>query len=154
MAAIQLQGGRWLKVFPSDYCVIPYPTALSEGTTTSTSAGYLVDNTKNFISDGIEIGMIVYNTTLESGATIENVVNETTLKLNFDMMTSGQTYKIYGSPADQGAKLYVDVATDIRIGNTSGDDEIFKDLIGFVPLQCNKVFETNTGTGASIIAIW
>lgn len=152
--AQDLQATRWLKVFPSDNCLIPYPTALSAGATTSTVSNKLVDNNASFIEEGIVIGMIVYNTTDSTGATIVSIDSPTVLTLNANIMASGEAYKIYAPPSDQGAKLYVDVATDVRIGNRSGDDEVFKDLVGFVPLQCNKVFETNTGSGASIIAVW
>lgn len=78
----------WLKTF----------TAVTNGTTTSTSAGNLVNTGDTFVTDGVEVNMVVLNTTDSTSTYITNVTSETSLAVNDDIFTSGQNYTIYSTP--------------------------------------------------------
>lgn len=155
MSSLKLQGSRWMKIYPSDNAPIPYPDSIAYGTTTSTSSGKLVDSGATFIADSLLVGMIVYNTTDETAAVIDSIDSETQLTLNANIFTSGETYKIYNRPQDQGPCLYVGLGGNFRAVNVSGDSEIFKNVPdgSYHPIHVSQVMETDTDA-EDIIAIW
>lgn len=66
---------------------------IDSGTTTSTTANKLVDSGGAFTSI-VKAGMIVYNTTDSTKATVTAVDSNTTLSLSSDIFTSGENYEI------------------------------------------------------------
>lgn len=68
-------------------------TALT-GTASSTSTNQLVAAASNFITSGVNVGMLVRNTTTSAIAVVTAVNNATTLTLNTNIFTSGNTFSI------------------------------------------------------------
>lgn len=64
------------------------------GTATSTVAGKLTSTVGDFVNQGVKIGYVVRNTTDGTSATIIAIESATTLLLNADIFTSGETYSI------------------------------------------------------------
>ena len=73
------------------------------GTTTSTTSNKLTDSGGTFSSTGIKAGMIVYNTTDGTEATVTAVDSETALSLSADVFTSGEDYTIGDGDFPDGA---------------------------------------------------
>lgn len=69
-------------------------TLVDNGTTDSDKASSLVDSTQNFLTT-IRKGFIVANMTDNTQAKVTNVVSDTELTLDNDIMDSGEVYKIY-----------------------------------------------------------
>ena len=63
------------------------------GTTTSVQTDRLIDSTKIF-TDTVSVGDIVFNTTDNTIAEVLNVVSDNELTLSFNIMDSGENYKI------------------------------------------------------------
>ncbi len=75
--------------------MIANDTAISSGTTTSTTANKLVDTSANFSTDGVKAGDIVFNTTDLTTARITAIDAATQLSLSADIFASGETYEIF-----------------------------------------------------------
>jgi hypothetical protein len=71
----------------------PYGSAVV-GTATSTSAFHLVDSAATFITNGVAVGDVVYNTTASTSATVTAVSSETDLTLSADIFESAEAYKV------------------------------------------------------------
>lgn len=71
---------------------------IEDGTTTSTSAGKLVNGNATFTS--AILGKTVYNTTDSTWAKINSVDSATQLTLSVDIMASGETYEIVDAVDD------------------------------------------------------
>ena len=71
---------------------------VDSGTTDSTTASKLVDSTQNFVTT-VTIGDIIHNTTDNSYAEVTAIDSDTTLSLDTDIMTTGETYEVFGSAA-------------------------------------------------------
>jgi len=69
-------------------------TAISSGTTTSTSSLKLVDSGATFVTDGVVIGDNVYNTTDRTWAIVKTVDSETQLTITKDIFVSGEGYQV------------------------------------------------------------
>lgn len=72
-----------------------FSTPISTGTATSTTANHLVDATADFITEGVQAGRIVKNTTDNTGAKVTTVNSLTDLTLSSDIFVSGEAYQIY-----------------------------------------------------------
>jgi hypothetical protein len=159
------QAHRALKVLPSNNADIPFPATNQTGTnTTLVAVNNLQDSAAAFITNGVKIGDIVYNTTDGTAATVVAVGSNTSLTMNADIFPSGggtgKSYVIYvASPqstiGNQGCVLYIGGAGNVTM-TTNGNDIVT--LVGlntgqFVPVQCVKVFATGT-TATEIIALW
>jgi hypothetical protein len=158
MPNLKLQGSRALNVIPSKNTNIPMPSVIVSDVTTSTVTDKLVDSTKNFISLGVQIGDIVYNTTSSDAAKVTNVDSATQLSLNADIMVSSDSYILYSGTNISGSiepcVLYVGVGGDLEVTTAGGDLVTFIGISSgtFLPIHVIKV---NTGTTAKdIIAIW
>lgn len=68
---------------------------IESGTTTSTSAGKLIQTGQNFLTT-VKAGMVVKNTTDTTYSYVHSVDSNTQLTLESDIMTSGESYQIYG----------------------------------------------------------
>jgi hypothetical protein len=167
MATQKLQPSRALEVLKSDSANIPTPNLLVSGTATSTVTSELIDSNANFIvttTNGVQYavntGDVVYCTSTSQAATIVKVVNATTLLLNNNIISSGNTYSIYqeGAPTglgNQGAVLYIGGAGSLKV-TTSGND-----IVTFAAIQAGTFFPVNVvkvwsvGTDCTnIIALW
>lgn len=69
-------------------------TVATSGTTTSTTANKLVDSGADFVTDGVEAGQYVINTTDSTYSIITAVDDLNTLSLERDIMVSGETYEV------------------------------------------------------------
>ena len=81
----------WMKT----YCIISGPAV-----NTGIVANKLVDGIANFVADGVQVGMIVQNTTDGTFAAVTAIDNPTTLSLDTDIFPApaGDGYEIYGTP--------------------------------------------------------
>ena len=73
-------------------------TQVATGTTTSTSAGNLVDSGGDFVDDGAEVGDTAWNTTDNTSTVVTTVTSGTALALRDDIMASGEVYQIRKNP--------------------------------------------------------
>lgn len=155
MANQKLQVARAIQVYPSDNADIPFPNLLSSGANDVVGVSKLTNTTANFVTDGIEVGDIVYNTTTGTSATVVNVDNATTLALSGDIFTaSPENYLIYKGGANNGCVIYVGGTGDVEVTTAGGDRVVFVGLLTgqFVPVQVTKVW---TGTSATdLLALW
>lgn len=71
-------------------------TVSTSATASATSTNHLVDTTTpaTFVTDGVKVGMTVYNSTTNEYAKVVDVVSETNLELAADIFTSGDGYDI------------------------------------------------------------
>jgi len=74
-------------------------TEKCSGTTTSASAGKLVDTGGDFSTDGVVAGDWVYNSTDGTWARVTAVDSGTQLSIDVDVMGSGEGYKIWPEPS-------------------------------------------------------
>lgn len=167
MPAQKLQPSRALVVITSDNASVPTPNLLASGAATSTVASQLVDSTANFIVGPalgpqykVNVGDVVYNTTTNQAATIVQVINTTTLLLNVDIVSSGNSYSIYQQGAqtgigNQGAVLYIGTGGTLKVLTSGNDTVTFVNVQDgtFFPINIVKVFATGT-TATNIIALW
>ena len=155
MAYLKLQVSKGIAVSPSDSTPLPNPEfIMTTGTTTATTATKLVDSAASFTTS-VEVGNIVVNTTDNTMTNITAIDSDTTLSVDDDIFTSGETYTIYKQAETGGAILYVGGAGDIKLTTSSGSILTFSGLNAgtFVPVQTIKVFSTGT-TATNIIALW
>lgn len=74
-------------------------TARCSGTTTSTSAGKLVDSGADFVTDAVVAGDWIYNSTDGTWARVTARDNLTTLSVDVDVFASSEGYAIYPTPS-------------------------------------------------------
>jgi len=74
-------------------------TAVSSGTTDSATTDKLNDSTADFVSDGVTVDMIVYNSTEETYGVVSAVDSAVILSVSPDMMNNGDDYEIYPIPS-------------------------------------------------------
>ena len=155
MAYLKLQVSKGIAVSPSDSTPLPNPEfIMTTGTTTGTTTDKLVDSAASFTTS-VEVGNIVVNTTDNTMTNITAIDSDTTLSVDDDIFTSGETYTIYKQAETGGAILYGGGAGDIKLTTSSGSILTFSGLNAgtFVPVQTIKVFSTGT-TATNIIALW
>ena len=155
MAYLKLQVSKGIAVSPSDSTPIPNPEfIMTTGTTTATTASKLVDSAATFTTS-VEVGNIVVNTTDNTMTNITAIDSDTTLSVDDDIFTSGETYTVYKQPETGGAILYVGGTGNIKLTTSSGSILTFNGLNAgtFVPVQTIKDFNTGT-TATNILALW
>jgi len=151
----KLQTATALAVIPSNNANIPYAAVVASGANTSTSAGQLVDSAALFVTRNVQVGDVVYNTTLGTAATVTRVVSETVLQLNVNIFTaSPQNYTVYAQNAKEGCVLYVGTGGNLEVVTAGGQTVTFVGIVGgsFLPVQVLKV--TANTTAADIVALW
>jgi hypothetical protein len=167
MPAQKLQPSRALQVITSDNASVPTPNLLASGAATSTVASQLVDSTANFIVGPalgpqykVNVGDVVYNTTTNQAATIVQVIDNITLLLNANIVSSGNAYSIYQQGpqtglGNQGAVLYIGTGGTLKVTTSGNDIVTFASIQDgtFFPINVIKVFATGT-TATNIIALW
>ena len=163
MPNLKLQVSRALRVFPSDDTNIPMPNVIVSSTATATTANKLVDTTKNFSSVGanplnVQVGDIVYNTSLEAAAMVTNVDSANQLSLNANIISATELYKLYSGTNTTGSVepcvLYVGTGGEITVTTAGGDVVNFIGVASgtFLPVQAIKVHPISSAT--DIIALW
>ena len=155
MAYLKLQVSKGIAVSPSDSTPLPNPEfIMTTGTTTATTASKLVDSAATFTTS-VEVGNIVVNTTDNTMTNITAIDSDTTLSVDDDIFTSGETYTVYKQAETGGAILYVGGTGNIKLTTSSGSILTFNGLNAgtFVPVQTIKVFNTGT-TATDILALW
>lgn len=110
--------GRWVV----DSNAIEQAVIGTSGSTTSTSAGKLVDSGASFQNGDVSVGMRVYNLTDGTDTTIDAIDSDTQLDLAVDIFTSGEDYKI-ATKTDFDDKTFI-IQTDYPTNNraTKNDD--------------------------------
>ncbi len=163
MSVFKSQFSRALTVIRSNNSNIPFPSPEESGTSTSVSAGFLVDSTALFVTKNVKTGDIVYNTSDGLSATVLEVVNETTLLLNADIFAfTGKEYTVYAaSPqntiGNTGCFLYIGVGGNVKVTTIGGDEVLFYGVAAgtVLPVQVIKVWAPASGTTAvQIVALW
>jgi len=89
---------------------------INSGTTTSTTTNKLIQAGQNFNST-VSVGYLVHNTTDDTFAQVSAIDSSTTLSLDSDVMTTGETFAIYA--IHDGETVY-----DVIISGTVGGDMI------------------------------
>lgn len=160
MAQDKKQVGKALQINPSDTADIPNPSygGRVSGDASAVTANNLVDAIAGFVTDGVNVGDIVYNNTDRKSATVTAVVSETQLTLSEDIFdTISDEYVIYLTPdiANQGCVFYVGVGGDVTVRTVGGDQVTFQNLNNgqFVPVEILQVLETGT-TATGLVALW
>tara|TARA_B110000503_G_scaffold67349_1_gene105549 strand:- start:814 stop:1290 length:477 start_codon:yes stop_codon:yes gene_type:complete len=152
-----ISGGLALTVIPSDNANIPYPNKLAVGVSTNTALDEVVDASKDFTLS-VNKGDIVYNMTTAAAGTVLQVVSATVLKLNANILVSGDNYIVYcGSDvcADAlgGCIVRVNGTGNVTVTTMSDDVILFTVQAGeYLPIKVKKVAYGATATG--IVAIW
>lgn len=90
-------------IWDSTYSTFYQIKQFSTGTTTGTTANKLVDSGATFVTDGVKAGVVVYNTTDSTQATVTAVDSETQLSVSADIFTSGEDYNVGSSSFPDGA---------------------------------------------------
>lgn len=147
-----------------------------------TRPNHLIDAAGDFITKGVSVGDIVYNTTAETVATVTAVNNAVDITLSADLFGSSTTYDdnyvIYVAgdgplpsqriDSSEGCLLYVgsDTATmtvelsyvDVKVKTVAGDDITFYNFpVGeYLPIQVLQLYSTGTDAAARFnsVAIW
>ena len=140
------------------------PNVIVTSTATATTSNKLVDSTKNFSSVGtnplnIQVGDIVYNTTISAAAMVTKVDSATQLTLNANIMVSTNAYTLYSGTNIPGSiepcVLYVGPGGDLDVTTAGGDVVTFVGIASgtFLPVQVIRVNSVGDTT-ANIIALW
>lgn len=155
MASQKLQVERALNVIPSDKVNIPSPESLIiSSSATATTANKLVDTAADFDGDQlVPIGSVIYNITTQSTAKVTAVDNATQLTIDTDIMSIGDSYKIYSKESND-CMLYIGASGDVNVVTSGTDSVVYKNVaVGFMPVHIKKVLSTGT-TATDIIANW
>lgn len=157
MPSQTLQVAQGLAIYKSDNSDIPYYAPVTSGNVNDLAvANKLVDADATFITSNVQIGNIVYNTTLGTSATVTSVDSQTTLTLSADIMAGVNAYVIYEMQnPDYGPVLYIGGTGDVRVTMYGGNILTFKAVPTgyFMPIHVKKLWSTGT-TATDIIALW
>ena len=161
MAYQRLQVSEGLAVIPSDTVPIPDPaTKVVSSAATGTTANKLVDTGGSFLTAGIQVNAIVYNTTDTTCAFVTAVDDANTLSLSADIMASGENYTIYNA-ATKAATLYIGTTGDLVVEMASERDSQATPALtfynvpssAFLPILVTKV-GISSSPNMNIIALW
>lgn len=157
MAYQKLQVSSALEVITSDNANIPFPSLIVQGVNNNVIVNELEDTDVNFQNLGVKVGDVVYNTTDNTAATVQQVVDSTRLLLNANIFTAtGKSYKLYSeNQKNEACVLYIGSSGNVRVLTQGEQDVTFTNLLGgtFLPVQVLKVFRTGT-TSTNILALW
>ena len=175
---ITVNTGLVLPIIASDTIPIPSPDLpQSTGTTDGTTTDKLVNSGADFVTDGVVVGDIAYNTTDGTVATITAVDSATTLTVSADVFPTGKAYIIFlGGPifekrinSAEGCLIYVSTTTAVTSSATSvcnvevktvgGNTVTFNNFpVGeYLPVQCTHLMAANTDADVEnqvCLAIW
>jgi len=180
MSNVKLAPTRILKVIPSDYCDIPYPTvafsdqdsnttAISDISLQNISGPFQVQNSSGDWVNIVNPGDVIYFDGVNLAATIAEVLSPSVIVLNANILNQGDqySYTIYQNSLfpNQGCQLYFSdslVTPNIRF-TSAGQDSAPGTNNGYVfpkvkaqvlPLQIVKLWETDTDTEVGYFAMW
>jgi len=161
MPTEKLQPSRALQVIPSNNAVIPFVNVVVLGTNTSTTSLRLVASAAAFVTDNVQAGDVVYNTTDNTAATVVSVISQTQLVLNADIfLATAKSFVIYQQSAqtggsNRGCVLYIGTAGNVRVLTSGNDIVTFSNVQAgtFFPINVIQVFTTGT-TASNIVALW
>lgn len=157
MPTPKLQVSRAIPVYPTDNALIPMPANLKiTSTNTSTGANQLIDSSGLFVTRGVQVGDVVWNTSGNTYATVTVVNSETTLTLNANIFASTPlNYQIFGSPYNNaGCVLYIGTIGNLVV-LTAGDDIVTFTAIPagtFLPVNIKQIYAATTAS--NIVALW
>jgi hypothetical protein len=174
---INVNTGLAVGVIASDTILIPSPALPTlTGAATATTTNKLVDSNAKFVTNKVQIGDIVYNTTDNTVVTVTAIDSETTLTVSANLFADTENYKVFiGGPvfstsinSSSGCLLYVGSNEDmtatemgyatIKVKTIAGNDVTFNKFpVGqYLPVQVLQVFSTGTESTSrvSCVAIW
>lgn len=159
MAYQKLQAGRGIAVITSNTVDIPFPGTTKQGQQSNTSTGgggvQLNDTAALFITRGVVIGDIIYNTTAGKCALVSSVVSETQIICSDAIFTgTSEKYFVFDKTGNNGCVLYVGGAGNLSVRTVGGDTIVLNGVSAgqFIPVQ---VLGVNSGTTATnIVALW
>ena len=144
----------------SDEYDIPFCAVAKSGTTNSGGLGtyQLVDTTSDFFKLGIEVGMMVWNISMQVSAIVTGV-NLNALDIDSDIFTSsGDEYRIFSQPNPGALIISSTKDQSIRVTTLGGDIVVFKNvpMNEFIPVLISRVLQSSTTADppTSIIALW
>ena len=143
-------------------------------------ASHLIVSGETFVTKGVSIGDIVYNTTANTSSSVVSVNNNTDITLADDLFggsaTFNDNYEIYlGGPngssrinSAEGCLLYVGSSlspmtlagsyTTVKVKTVAGNDVTFNNFpVGnYLPIQILQLFSTGTDAVSrnNCVAIW
>ena len=157
MAYHKLQTSVGLNIVSTDNADIPSVSVVETGTNSTTVANALEDLSATFVTNGVQVGDVVYNNVTLQVATITKVIDNTRLLLNANIfLSTAESYTIYAqSQVKNAAVLFIGVGGTLRVITAGGQDITFNAILGgtFLPVQVLKVFKTGT-TATNLIALW
>lgn len=157
MAYQKLQTSVGLNIVSTDNADIPSVGVVETGTNSTTVANALEDLSATFVTNGVQVGDVVYNNVTLQVATITKVIDNTRLLLNANIfLSTAESYTIYAqSQVKNAAVLFIGVGGTLRVITAGGQDITFNAILGgtFLPVQVLKVFKTGT-TATNLIALW
>ena len=157
MAYQKLQTSVGLNIVSTDNADIPSVSVVETGTNSTTVANALEDLSATFVTNGVQVGDVVYNNVTLQVATITKVIDNTRLLLNANIfLSTAESYTIYAqSQVKNAAVLFIGVGGTLRVITAGGQDITFNAILGgtFLPVQVLKVFQTGT-TATNLIALW
>ena len=115
----------------------------------------LIDSNATFLTSGVQLNMIIVNTTDNTQAVVIGIENDTTLTVSANIFAaSGKAYEIYGGH-QEGAVLYIGTAGNLKVTTVAGDEVTFQGINtgAFFPVHVKKVWATGT-SASNIIALW
>jgi len=175
---ITVNTGLSIEIIASDTIPIPDPGLPQlTGRTSGVQTDKLIDGAKNFTTNGVVIGDIIYNTTDNTVVTITAIDSATTLSISANLFVADEDYIIFqGGPlasdrikSNEGCLLYVGsnetvVANspaspvNIKVKTVAGNDVIFQNFpVGrYLPIQILQLYSTDTTVSARVnsLAIW
>lgn len=98
-----------------------YEDQISTGSATSTSANHLIDAAADFVTEGVQNGYLVINSTTMTSARVTNVT-ATDLTLNANIFTSGNNYYII--PVQTSGNFTYNPTTEVFTVSTAGSSSI------------------------------
>ena len=157
MAYQKLQTSVGLNIVSTDNADIPSVGVVETGTNSTTVANALEDLSATFVTNGVQVGDVVYNNVTLQVATITKVIDNTRLLLNANIfLSTAESYTIYAqSQVKNAAVLFIGVGGTLRVITAGGQDITFNAILGgtFLPVQVIKVFKTGT-SATNLIALW
>jgi hypothetical protein len=175
MSNVKLAPTRILRVIPSDYCDIPYPTvafadqapdteAISDISLENNNNPFQVQNSSGDWVNIVNPGDVIYFEGVNLAATIAEVLSPSVIVLNEPILNPGDfySYTIYQNSLfpNQGCQLFIPGGVNdvfyIRITSAGQDNN--GDAIDvqpqLFPLQIVKLWGTDTSEGFISYAMW
>lgn len=157
MAYQKLQTSVGLNIVSTDNADIPSVGVVETGTNSTTVANALEDLSATFVTNGVQVGDVVYNNVTLQVATVTKVIDNTRLLLNANIfLSTGESYTVYAqSQVKNAAVLFIGTGGTLRVITAGGQDITFNAILGgtFLPVQVIKVFKTGT-SATNLIALW